>query len=202
MEDKNIYKLFPQPVFKYRLNNYEEHNKDLLKYIYELYNKDKVGIQRSNVDGWHSKSFIMNKKDTPPFKFFQETKRYVLDVFKNYGWKYDPNNVRLTEMWAIINKKNNLNTAHTHPNNYLSAAYYVKVSKGCGTIKFLNPNSISRERHPLIEEDTELNRNNIEIIPNEGDLLIFPAYLTHSVNRNMSDEDRVVISFNIDILRS
>lgn len=202
MEDKNIYKLFPQPVFKYRLNNYEEHNKDLLKYIYELYNKDKVGIQRSNVDGWHSKSFIMNKKDTPPFKFFQETKRYVLDVFKNYGWKYDPNNVRLTEMWAIINKKNNLNTAHTHPNNYLSAAYYVKVSKGCGTIKFLNPNSISRERHPLIEEDTELNRNNIEIIPNEGDLLIFPAYLTHSVNRNMSNEDRVVISFNIDILRS
>ena len=144
----------------------------------------------------------MTKKDTPTFKFFQETKRYVLDVFKNYGWKYDPNNVRLTEMWAIINKKNNLNTAHTHPNNYLSAAYYVKVSKGCGTIKFLNPNSITRERHPLIEEDTELNRNNIEIIPNEGDLLIFPAYLTHSVNRKMSDEDRVVISFNIDILRS
>ena len=130
------------------------------------------------------------------------SKKVDLDVFKNYGWKYDPNNVRLTEMWAIINKKNNLNTAHTHPNNYLSAAYYVKVSKGCGTIKFLNPNSISRERHPLIEEDTELNRNNIEIIPNEGDLLIFPAYLTHSVNRNMSDEDRVVISFNIDILRS
>ena len=46
MEDKNIYKLFPQPVFKYRLNNYEEHNKALLNYIYELYNKDKVGVQR------------------------------------------------------------------------------------------------------------------------------------------------------------
>lgn len=202
MEEKNLYKLFPQPVFKFKLNNYEEHNKDLLKYIYDLYNKDKIGVQRSNVNGWHSKSFIMNKKDTPPFKFFQETKRYVLEVFKKYGWKYDPNNVRLTEMWAIINKKNNLNTAHTHPNNYLSAAYYVKVSKNCGTIKFLNPNSISRERHPLIEKDTDLNKNTVEITPNEGDLLIFPAYLTHSVNRNMSEEDRVVISFNIDILKS
>ena len=202
MEEKNLYKLFPQPVFKFKLNNYEEHNKDLLKYIYDLYNKDKIGVQRSNVNGWHSKSFIMSKKDTPPFKFFQETKRYVLEVFKKYGWKYDPNNVRLTEMWAIINKKNNLNTAHTHPNNYLSAAYYVKVSKNCGTIKFLNPNSISRERHPLIEKDTDLNKNTVEIIPNEGDLLIFPAYLTHSVNRNMSGEDRVVISFNIDILKS
>ena len=84
----------------------------------------------------------------------------------------------------------------------MSAAYYVKVSKNCGTIKFLNPNSISRERHPLIEKDTDLNKNTVEITPNEGDLLIFPAYLTHSVNRNMSGEDRVVISFNIDILKS
>ena len=35
----------------------------------------------------------------------------------------------------------------------------------------------------------------------EGDLLIFPAYLPHSVEENESDDDRVIISFNIDILR-
>ena len=35
----------------------------------------------------------------------------------------------------------------------------------------------------------------------EGDLIIFPAYLPHSVEENQSDEDRVVVSFNLDILR-
>ena len=35
----------------------------------------------------------------------------------------------------------------------------------------------------------------------EGDLLIFPAYLPHSVEVNMSNEDRVIVSFNIDILK-
>ena len=33
----------------------------------------------------------------------------------------------------------------------------------------------------------------------EGDLLLFPAYLPHGVQENESDEDRIVISFNINI---
>tara|TARA_B100000965_G_C19539694_1_gene734997 strand:- start:610 stop:1218 length:609 start_codon:yes stop_codon:yes gene_type:complete len=200
-EKKNLYKLFPEPVFHYKLNNYQDHNKKLLKYIYDLYENDKKGVQRSNVDGWHSRSFKIVDKESPAYAFFQETKKNVEDVFKVYGWKYDPMKVRLTEMWAIINKKNNLNTIHTHPNNHLSAAYYVKAPENCGKIKFINPNSVAKERFPKIDEKTEFNQNSVEINPIEGDLLIFPAYLMHGVNRNQSDEDRVVISFNIDISR-
>ena len=104
-------------------------------------------------------------------------------------------------MWAIINKKNNLNTVHTLPNNYLSAAYYVKAPKNCGKIKFLNPVEIAKERYPKLEQATEFNQNGVEIEPEEGDLLLFPAYLMHGVNRNQTDEDRIVISFNVDISR-
>ena len=198
-EKKTLYKLFPEPVFHYKLDNFEKHNKDLLVYIYDLYEKDNLGIQRSNVNGWHSKSFRIADKNSPAFAFFKETRKYIIDVFKIYGWKYEPEKVKMTEMWAIINKKNNLNTAHTHPNNYLSAAYYVKAPENCGTIKFINSNSVAKERFPKLDQKTELNQNAVEIAPKEGDLLIFPAYLSHAVNRNLSDEDRVVISFNIDI---
>ena len=100
-------------------------------------------------------------------------------------------------MWAIINKKNNLNLPHIHPNCYLSAAYYVKTHDGCGKIKFTNPNLVSRQRSPLIENKTDFNQNGIEVDPKEGDLLFFPAYLTHEVLRNNSDNERIVISFNI-----
>ena len=48
-------------------------------------------------------------------------------------------------------------------------------------------------RKGVIKED--------EIALKEGDLLIFPAYLPHSVGQNLSDEDRIIISFNIDILK-
>ena len=132
---------------------------------------------------------------------FYRYPRYVADTFKEYGWKYEPGKVNLTEMWAIINKKNNFNLEHTHPNNYLSAAYYVKAPDNCGSFKVTNPNLISRERITASEKNTEFNQNIAQIKPKEGDLLLFPAYLPHSVGMNLSEEDRIVISFNIDILK-
>ena len=37
---KNIHKYFSQPIFHYQLENYEEHNKELEKYIYDLQKLD------------------------------------------------------------------------------------------------------------------------------------------------------------------
>ena len=63
-----------------------------------------------------------------------------------------------------------------------------------------NPNIINRNFYP-ISKTTEFNSNNISIKIEEGDLLIFPAYLPHSVEENKSNDERVIISFNLDILR-
>ena len=38
--------------------------------------------------------------------------------------------------------------------------------------------------------------------PKEGSMLVFPAYLDHKVEPNKSDEDRISISFNIEIDRN
>ena len=37
--------------------------------------------------------------------------------------------MKCTSMWSIINKEENFNVEHSHSNNYLSAAYYVKAPK-------------------------------------------------------------------------
>ena len=102
-------------------------------------------------------------------------------------------------MWAIINKKNNFNVLHTHPNCYLSAAYYVKAPKKCGRFQVENPNIAKRHSYPEINVRNELNTEGAGIDISEGDLLIFPAYLPHKVGKNESNEDRIVISFNVDI---
>tara|TARA_B100001248_G_scaffold177178_1_gene134588 strand:+ start:973 stop:1581 length:609 start_codon:yes stop_codon:yes gene_type:complete len=200
-DSKKVHKYFAQPIFQYQLESYERHNQDLKKYIYNAYNEDPNGLSRSNQGGWHSKPFDLKDKSSAPFIFFQSIQKYVADVFKEYGWLYVPGKVNLTEMWAIINKKNNFNIEHTHPNNYLSAAYYVKAPENCGSFIVTNPNSVSRERITASERKTEFNRNIAQIKPKEGDLLLFPAYLPHSVGMNLSDEDRIVISFNVDILK-
>ena len=197
--EKKILKFFPQPIFHYKVENYEKHNENLSKYIYELYKDDKDGLIRSNQGGWHSKPFNLKDKQAAPFKFFIAIQMYVADTFKEYGWRYIPGKINLTEMWAIINKKNNFNIEHTHPNNYLSAAYYVKAPENCGKFLVENPNSVSNHSYPRISKETELNANIRGLDVKEGDLLFFPSYLPHKVGRNMSDEDRIVISFNINV---
>jgi len=117
-----------------------------------------------------------------------------------FGWKYNAEKVGITEIWAIINKKNTFNQIHNHPNTYLSAAYYVKAPKNCGDIQFHEPNEVKKFRHPVIEQKNELNSSGFSLKAEEGNLLIFPAYLYHSVGKNLSSEDRIVISFNVDII--
>ena len=67
--------------------------------------------------------------------------------------------------------------------------------------KVVTPHSISRDKYPPREKPTELNRLVANHKVQEGDLLIFPSYLPHSVQPNESDKDRIVISFNIYIDR-
>ena len=198
-DNREILKFFPQPIFKYKVDNYQNWNVQLLDYIYGLKKNDENGIERSNVSGWHSKPFDLKNKDSTQHKFFLSITKYVFDVLKNYGWKADPEKIICSEMWAIINKKNNFNLLHTHPNSYLSAAYYAKAPKNSGNFIIEDPLSVSRHSYPIIETKTEFNTKVVGLDIEEGDLLIFPAYLPHKVGKNNTDEDRVVVSFNINI---
>jgi len=200
MSDKFIHKLFATPVFQFKVKDHEKLNADLSKYIYDLHESDKEGAQRSNVGGWHSKNFKVEKGNTP-HKFINSIHGYVKEVIVDgFGWKFNPEKVGVTEIWAIINKKNAFNEIHNHPNTYLSAAYYVKAPSNCGDIHFYEPNEVKKFRHPVIEKATELNTTGFSIKAAEGNLVIFPSYLYHSVGKNLSSEDRVIISFNVDII--
>ena len=202
MKNVEVLKLFPEPIFKYKLDNFEEFNKELSKYIYQLKEDDeKKNITKSNKGGWHSPDFQIAQKGSIQNKFALEIQKYILNVCMHLGWKTENKQIRIASMWSIINMKDDFNVIHTHPNSFLSAAYYVKAPENCGSFKASNPNQIARERIPLSDKKTDFNMNVAQIKPMEGDLLLFPAYLPHSVGMNLSDEDRIVISFNIDILR-
>ena len=194
-------KLFSEPIFKYKFDNYEELNTELLNYIYGLRDEDVEGIKRSNKGGWHSKNFNLSDKNSIQLKFALKLQPYIIKTFENFGWKIKDKNIRISEMWAIINKKDDFNVVHTHPNCYLSAAYYVKAKKNCGKFEVEHPNNAKRYFFPEIEKINEFNLEVASIDIEEGDLLLFPSYLPHKVSQNNIDEDRVVISFNVDIAK-
>ena len=199
LTNREILKYFPQPIFKYKVENYKTFNKELEEYVYKLKEEDNEGIVRSNRGGWHSKSFKVREKGSIQHRFTQALSKYIFDTFKCYGWKCVPERIVVSEMWAIINKPNDFNVIHTHPNSYLSAAYYVKAPEDGGRFVIDNPLNVATHSYPAEEKKTEFNLKTAGLKIEEGELLIFPAYLPHKVSENNSKEDRIVISFNVNI---
>ena len=102
-----------------------------------------------------------------------------------------------TACWANINPTGGKNSSHTHPNNYLSGVYYVAVPKGAGDIEFGDPRAQARVIMPPTASWNKFTGNKVSVPVMPGRLVILPAWLSHSVPANTSDEHRVSISFNI-----
>jgi len=103
----------------------------------------------------------------------------------------------ITGCWATVLARGAAHKAHSHPNNYLSGAYYVRTHPGADTINFHDPRNQAGVIRPPVMELTAENTDQVVVKVTNGTLLLFPAYLEHSVDANSSKEERVSISFNI-----
>ncbi len=98
--------------------------------------------------------------------------------------------------WANVNPPGGLNSAHTHPNNYLSGVYYVEVPAGTGAIRFDDPRPQAHVMAPPVREQTAFNANELTVDVVPGRMVLFPGWLAHSVPVNQSGSDRISIAFN------
>ncbi len=189
--------LFPTPVWTTQINNYKKMNEDMYHYIKNIQNKDNLGINKSNVKGWHSNDFDLNKSE--PQNFIKFIFPYIEQVMNDMKWEKKKQIAKINNMWAIINTGGSANLRHQHGNSTISGAYYVRAPKDCGDIVFYDPRPAPVFYHPNLESVNLLNAQINGVTPKEGGLVLFPSYLDHSVNENLSNEERIVISFNIRI---
>jgi uncharacterized protein (TIGR02466 family) len=197
MSEIKIHKFFPVPVFEQKLEDYKILNNELEKFIYDLKKKNPDGQKKSNAGGWHSPFFNIQETDVLK-KFVRSFQNSLHKIMSDHmGWQINKEKIKILDMWSIINSKNTFNLQHNHPNSLLSAAYYVKASKNSGKIKFFDPKEMKTMYHPPIKSFNEISAEIIKLEPEEGKLLLFPSYLHHAVEENLSDDDRIVISFNL-----
>ena len=189
---------FPTHVWTSLIPNNQEINIKILEYIYKLKNEDPIGLKKSNFKGWHSKNFNLN--DNEPKAFVNVIQESLKELFNDMEWDLTKQEVKISSMWSIINTKDANNGRHIHGNNFISAAYYVKAPKNCGNFIFYDPRSAPTYHHPIYKKPNKLNSNAHSIEPKEGLLILFPSFLHHSVETNQSDEERIVISFNINLV--
>ena len=73
----------------------------------------------------------------------------------------------------------------------------MQTQEGADTINFHDPRVQTAIIRPPVTQLTADNTDQVVVRVTNGTLLLFPAWLPHSVDPNRSDRERMSISFNI-----
>ncbi len=183
--------LFPTALHVFRLHDYEALNQQLLALIYQLREVD-PGYTASNILGWHSKVNLFELQEFQPFKSFVD--QAIAEVTEPMG--YEDVKIAPANCWANINPKYASNKIHDHANCLFSGVYYVQTPENCGNLMFYDPRVARTFYKPAVQKYTAYTADAIAHVAEAGLLLVFPSWLKHGVEPNLSDGDRVSISFN------
>tara|TARA_Y100001937_G_scaffold97914_1_gene133440 strand:- start:225 stop:824 length:600 start_codon:yes stop_codon:yes gene_type:complete len=192
----NLHSFFITPVFSFNLEGYSSLKDDIIEFKKE----DQIGVKgRSTNGGWHSKDNLHNHPNFSNLR--SEIFNFADEAFMHLGVQkmYMP---EMTGMWGIINPPGSSNKLHNHPYNFLSGVFYLQVPENSGQIIFHDPKPQAEVLSPPKVENHSIHvAHRVNFQPKNGTLLFFPSYLNHEVEENNSQDDRIIVSFNINFKR-
>ena len=184
-----IEKFFPTIVYG---KDVQLNNNQLAQDIVNWSNQDK-GVSKTNYKGWHSTTDMGQKPEYQQLVI--ELLRMQKEVYEN---EHIDRHATLGNMWANINPPGGMNQPHIHPNALFSGVYYVKSPPNCGRLKVMDPRPGIQFTMPIRkpgDPGKDMWRD-VNIEPVVGRIIMFPAWLWHSVEENKSNDIRISISFN------
>lgn len=179
--------LFKSIIGKEKLN---QNLSVLTKLAFDI-EKQKNKVIKSNFGGF-------NSGDIDPSLISNLTKDilHFSNIFlNNFNLK---EKLKLANIWININRFKDSNLQHTHPFSKISGVFYIKAPKNSGNLVFINPHSIENYLNVLnINSFNEFNSQTWSLPPEENILYLFPSWLEHRVDMNLSKEERISVSFNL-----
>jgi uncharacterized protein (TIGR02466 family) len=183
-----LIELFKVPIMKVNLK--EDLNK-LLKFSNSIFNKQK-GRNCSNVGGFQSDNLNINED---ALNSLVKNITTSVNIFSN---KYFFINklLSISNIWLNINGYKDYNTTHTHPFSKISGVFYVKTPKKGGNIVFINESEIENFFPDAFIKYNSYNSMKTSFLAKENTLYLFPSFVKHYVEPNLSKEKRISFSFN------
>jgi len=105
--------------------------------------------------------------------------------------------IKLDSIWINILPEGGIHTSHLHPHSVISGTTYVSVPKGASSIKFEDPRHSMMMAAPTRKAKARKEmRSFVYVQPEVGDVLLWESWLRHEVPMNMSENERISVSFN------
>ena len=186
--------LFPVPLFGTEYEGAEKLRKAIVPKLLEIEKNDKnpAPYTHGGYTNYHPDTNALN------FDECADLKQFILDRGREATQSLAASNdVMLVGSWFSINRKHSFHPIHNHLPATWSGVYYVQAQEDDAFITFFDSNKESNWPWLGFKENNEYNTPTFSIMPKTGRLLLFPAFLKHTVEQQNKDSERITISFNL-----
>lgn len=183
--------LFPPLIWKF---SYKFDYDLLYPKINELFEKIKIN---SSLEKGQAVSTVSLDQTIQPhtwvelkdFQFWLGEK--IHSIRKEYN--FSATHSEVTQSWVNRHLNTGETLEHTHHNSTFVASCYLKCPIGSGNIVFKDPLEYHKHAFPLLSEDSFYR----EVPCATNDVIIFPGWLRHHTQINQTNQERIVLTFNI-----
>jgi len=195
---------FPQLIFKGNFPGTEILNQDILNFVLNKEIEGTLGdanltLHKGTIGGWQPTwpgNGILDQNE-PCIKFLKE------DIIMPSIDIYAQESIKLTfspltgvnlqiNSWSVLYRKGNFQCPHLHRNSAFTGIYYAAVPKN-----LVEPEGALVFHNSAVESSWYGFDQTKIFIPKEGDLIIFPSWVTHQAYPFSCDGYRLAIAFDV-----
>ena len=169
---------------------------------YSIAEDDAAGQAWCETEGYPGYTSYASLSDLPwRFPIFSDLVRaldaHVAEFARDLEFELGERELKLEDIWINILPEGGTHSGHIHPHSVISGTTYVAMPAGASALKLEDPRSARMmAAPPRLKDAREEMRGFVYVRPQVGDVLMWESWLRHEVPMNMSEEDRISVSFN------
>ena len=123
--------------------------------------------------------------------------KHVAAFCEALGFDLQGKKLKCNAFWINILPEGGTHSSHIHPHSVVSGTTYVAMPEGTSALKLEDPRLAMMMLSPLRKKDAPQELQPfVYVKPEVGELLLWESWLRHEVPMNMSEEERISVSFN------
>ena len=189
VESQNI---FPTQVFRAQYGPAQELQKTVVPMLLEQEKNDQKPLKYT-ANGYTD----YGRENLLTRPVFKDLKEFIDDVVvrchKQTGLQNTPS---LQSSWFSINRKYTYHEEHNHLPDVWSGVYYIQSDQDHPGLTLVNPNMKSNWPRVGVKSLTDANSPVVTCQALTGSLIIFPSHLSHKVDQQLVDKERIMVAFN------
>ncbi|MEO0389468.1 MAG: TIGR02466 family protein [Pseudomonadota bacterium] len=169
---------------------------------YAIAEDDEAGHDWCEANGYPGYTSYASLSDLPwRFPIFADVVKaldaHVAAFARDLHFDLGDKALELEDIWINILPEGGTHSGHIHPHSVISGTLYVAMPEGTSALKLEDPRlPMMMAAPPRLKDAPEAARPFVYVSPAPGEVLLWESWLRHEVPMNMSEEDRLTVSFN------